>query len=223
MGAERADFFVLPVVALIGPKLLALREMLGGKGTPQESTYSNREESRALKGRNNHHSSHDAETVRDGGYFVPSISGLWHKMTGRSLVTYGIRPGPNPAFSPRFSRRAEGQEGPAARVRDELVVVGRCFQLHYFVVLDRSARYKQEYQTAISAKTMINGFIETFQPDYVVETRDGQIREYGVNFPQKRSTFFTELLARDEQDRCQIGVDLRSICHDMYVEQFQFV
>ncbi len=24
----------------------------------------------ALKGRNNHHSSHDAETVRDGGYFV---------------------------------------------------------------------------------------------------------------------------------------------------------
>jgi hypothetical protein len=39
------------------------------------------------------------------------------------------------------------------------------------------ARYKQEYQKTISAKRMINGFIEAFQPDYVVETQDGQIRE----------------------------------------------
>ncbi|MGD0799604.1 MAG: hypothetical protein ABR910_17965, partial [Acidobacteriaceae bacterium] len=84
-------------------------------------------------------------------------------------------------------------------------------------------RYKQEYQKTISAKRMINGFIEAFQPDYVVETQDGQIREYGVNFPEKRSTSFAELLARDEQNRCQIGIDLRSVCHDMYVEQFQFV
>jgi hypothetical protein len=84
-------------------------------------------------------------------------------------------------------------------------------------------RYKQDYQKQISAKAMINGFIEAFQPDYVVETRDGQINEYSVSFPEKRSTFFAELLARDEQNRCQIGVDLRSICHDMYEEQFQFV
>jgi hypothetical protein len=46
-------------------------------------------------------------------------------------------------------------------------------------------RYKQEYQKPISAKTMINGFVEAFQPDYVVETRDGQCTEYGVDFPQK--------------------------------------
>jgi len=85
------------------------------------------------------------------------------------------------------------------------------------------ARYKQQYQKAISAKTMINGFVEAFQPDYVVETRDGQVRDYGINFPEKRSTSFAELLARDEQGRCQIGIDLRSICHDMYAEQFQFV
>ena len=84
-------------------------------------------------------------------------------------------------------------------------------------------RYKQEYQKHISAKAMINGFIEAFQPDYVVETRDGQCAEYGVDFPQKRTTSFAELLGRDDQDRCQIGVDLRSVCHDMYEEQFQFV
>lgn len=70
---------------------------------------------------------------------------------------------------------------------------------------------------------MINGLIEAFQPDYVVETRDGQIKEYGVNFPEMRSISFAELLARDEQNRCQIGIDLRSICHDMYQERFQFV
>jgi hypothetical protein len=55
-------------------------------------------------------------------------------------------------------------------------------------------RYKQEYQKQIAAKAMINGFIEAFQPDYMVETRAGQIREYGVNFPEKRSTSFDELL-----------------------------
>jgi hypothetical protein len=81
----------------------------------------------------------------------------------------------------------------------------------------------RDYCNKLSAKTMINGLIEAFQPDYVVETRDGQIKEYGVNFPEMRSISFAELLARDEQNRCQIGIDLRSICHDMYQERFQFV
>ncbi|WP_433966804.1 hypothetical protein [Tunturiibacter gelidiferens] len=96
---------------------------------------------------------------------------------------------------------------------------------NYIIPLFKSVptRYKQKYQKQIAAKAMINGFIEAFQPDYVVETRAGQIRGYGVNFPEKRSTSFDELLARDEQNRCQVGVDLRSICHAMYVEQFQFV
>ncbi len=85
------------------------------------------------------------------------------------------------------------------------------------------ARYKQEYQKPISAKTMINGFVEAFQPDYVVATCDGQIKEYGVDFPQNRSISFGDLLARDELNRCQIGVDLRSICRDLYIERFQFV
>lgn len=85
------------------------------------------------------------------------------------------------------------------------------------------ARYKQEYQRPISAKTMINGFVEAFQPDFVVETREGQCKKFGVDFPEKRTTSFAELLSRDDQNRCQIGVDLRSVCHDMYEERFQFV
>jgi hypothetical protein len=84
-------------------------------------------------------------------------------------------------------------------------------------------RYKQEYQKPISAKAMISGFIEAFQPDYVVEARPNQCKKYGLDFPERRSAIFAELLARDEQNRCQIGVDLRSVCHDMYVDQFQFV
>src|SRR5271170_6375940 len=69
-------------------------------------------------------------------------------------------------------------------------------------------RYKQEYQKPISAKTMLNGFVEAFQPDYVVESRDGQCKEYGIDFPKKRTTSFTELMSRDELGRCKIGVDL---------------
>jgi len=56
------------------------------------------------------------------------------------------------------------------------------------------ARYKQEYQKPVSAKAMINGFVEAFQPDYIVEAREGQSKEYGIDFPEKRTTSFTELL-----------------------------
>ena len=84
-------------------------------------------------------------------------------------------------------------------------------------------RYKQQYQKPISAKAMINGFVEAFQPDFVVETQPGQCKKYGVEFPEKRTTSFAELLSRDDQGRCQIGVDLRSVCSDLYDEQFRFV
>jgi hypothetical protein len=67
-------------------------------------------------------------------------------------------------------------------------------------------RYRQEYQKSISAKTMLNGFVEAFQPDYIVESRDGHCREYGIDFPEKRTTSFTELMSRDELGRCKIGV-----------------
>jgi hypothetical protein len=85
------------------------------------------------------------------------------------------------------------------------------------------SRYKQEYQKPISAKTMLNGFVEAFQPDYVVETHAGQCKKYGLDFPEKRITSFTELLSRDDHGRSQIGVDLRSVCESMYIEQFRFV
>jgi len=84
-------------------------------------------------------------------------------------------------------------------------------------------RYKQGYQKSISAKVMLNGFVEAFQPDYIVETRAGQCKQYGLNFPENRITSFAELISRDEQGRCNIGVDLRSVCEDMYREQFRFV
>lgn len=84
-------------------------------------------------------------------------------------------------------------------------------------------RYRQQYQRPIAAKAMINGFVEAFQPDFVVETQPGQCKKYGVEFPEKRTTSLTELLSRDDQGRCQIGVDLRSVCNDLYDEQFRFV
>jgi hypothetical protein len=96
---------------------------------------------------------------------------------------------------------------------------------NYIVPLFKTvpARYKQEYQKPISAKRMINGLVEAFQPDFLVETRDGQCQNFGVDFLEKRTTSFPELISRDKQGRSQIGVDLRSVCHDMYEERFQFL
>src|SRR6516165_5061940 len=56
------------------------------------------------------------------------------------------------------------------------------------------ARYKQQYQKPISAKRMINGFVEAFQPDYVVEIHGGECKKYGIEFPEKRTTSPAELL-----------------------------
>jgi hypothetical protein len=84
------------------------------------------------------------------------------------------------------------------------------------------ARYRDRYQKAISPKAMLHGFIEAFQPDLIVETKLGQAAAHGIDFPEKRTALIDELLERDEQNRCKLGVDLRSVCDDMYDETFRF-
>ena len=84
-------------------------------------------------------------------------------------------------------------------------------------------RYKQEYQKPTLATAMLQGFVEAFQPDFVVETKIDQIKSYGIDFPSKRTTSFDELLGRDDGGRCNVGVDLRSVCNDLYRETFKFV
>ncbi len=84
-------------------------------------------------------------------------------------------------------------------------------------------RYREKYFKTIPARAMLKGLVEAFQPDYLVELRPGAAAGYGIAFPDKRILAIGDLNARDERGRCKIGVDLRSICDDLYRTSFRFV
>jgi hypothetical protein len=84
-------------------------------------------------------------------------------------------------------------------------------------------RYRERYFKTIPAKEMLKGLVEAFQPDYLVELREGAAGSYGIAFPEKRILAIDELTTADEQGRCKIGVDLRSVCEDLYKTTFRFV
>jgi hypothetical protein len=84
-------------------------------------------------------------------------------------------------------------------------------------------RYREKYFKTIPAKGMLKGLVEAFQPDYLVELKPGAAASYGITFPEKRILAVGDLSARDEQKRCKIGIDLRSICDDLYRTAFRFV
>jgi hypothetical protein len=84
-------------------------------------------------------------------------------------------------------------------------------------------RYRWHHKEKISAKTMLEGLVEAFQPDFLVETMPGQEASYGIGFPAGRIRPIDDFSKRDERDRCKIGIDLRSVCEDLYSETFRFV
>src|SRR5208282_4275156 len=84
-------------------------------------------------------------------------------------------------------------------------------------------RYREQYSKTVSAKTMLKGFVEAFQPDYLVELKPGVAASYGLSFPDGRILSMEDLSARDDRGRCKIGIDLRSVCDDLYRTQFRFV
>ena len=67
---------------------------------------------------------------------------------------------------------------------------------------------------------MLKGFVEAFQPDYLVELKSGAASAYGISFPDKRILTIEDLGSRDDQGRCKIGIDLRSVCDDLYRKSF---
>lgn len=85
------------------------------------------------------------------------------------------------------------------------------------------ARYREEYFKTIPAKEMLNGLAEAFQPDFLVETNAGDAVSYGIAFDPNRTIPIDDLTARDERGRCKLGVDLRSVCADLYEKSFRFV
>jgi hypothetical protein len=70
---------------------------------------------------------------------------------------------------------------------------------------------------------MLKGLVEAFQPDYLVELTRGAAATYGIVFPSERILAIDDLGARDDGGRCDIGIDLRSVCDDLYRKEFRFV
>src|SRR6266852_8781591 len=85
------------------------------------------------------------------------------------------------------------------------------------------SRYREKYLKAPPAKAILKGLVEAFQPDYLVEIKPGDAVSYGIAFPTERLLAIEDLTARDDQGRCKIGIDLRSVCDDLYRTSFRFV
>src|ERR1019366_9547288 len=71
-------------------------------------------------------------------------------------------------------------------------------------------RYSDRLFRTPSANEMVNGLIDAFQPDFIVETKQGLAAN--VRFPSSRVISVEHLATRDEHGRCSIGIDMRSIC-----------
>ena len=82
-------------------------------------------------------------------------------------------------------------------------------------------RYSDRPFKTPSANEMVNGLIDAFQPDFIVEMKQGIAAPF--RFPSSRVISMEQLTTRDEHGRCSIGIDMRSICTALYDETFRFV
>lgn len=82
-------------------------------------------------------------------------------------------------------------------------------------------RYKEPYRKKIKATALVQGLVEAFQPDIIVEMEPGSTAF--LNFPKSRTITFDHLLSRDDRGSCSYGVDLRTIIADLYETTFRFV
>jgi len=83
------------------------------------------------------------------------------------------------------------------------------------------ARYRERYGKNASAKTMVNGLVDAFQPDFLVETKHGAAA--GLVFDGNRIISMEQLTSRDDRGRCAFGIDVRSLCADLYRDTYRFV
>lgn len=78
-------------------------------------------------------------------------------------------------------------------------------------------QYVKRQQSAIS---VMKGMIEGIQPDFLVEMEAGMAA--GLGFPESRIITVQQLAGRDERNRAAYGVDMRSICQELWEKEFQF-
>jgi len=71
-----------------------------------------------------------------------------------------------------------------------------------------------------SVLSVMKGMIEGIQPDFLVEMEAGMAT--GLGFPTARVITVQQLTGRDEDNRAAYGVDMRSICQELWENEFQF-
>jgi len=83
-------------------------------------------------------------------------------------------------------------------------------------------RYRDRYlRKNISGRGFVDGLIEAFQPDFLVETTPGLAMH--VQFDRDRVLTFNEFNEVGELGQRKYGIDLRSVCRALYHEAFRFV
>lgn len=72
-----------------------------------------------------------------------------------------------------------------------------------------------------NAKQIINGYLDFFEPDFIVEAEKGLAE--GLGFDPERILKLTDLLVRDgERDREKYGFSVYDLYRDLYRKEFQF-
>src|SRR5262249_13855516 len=79
----------------------------------------------------------------------------------------------------------------------------------------------EPYRSKITALALVQGLVEAFQPDFIVEMKSGSTK--ALKFPPGRVITFEQLLSRDYRGRCAYGVDVRSVIAELYDQTFRFV
>lgn len=73
-----------------------------------------------------------------------------------------------------------------------------------------------------NAKQIINGYLDFFEPDFIVEAEKGLAD--GLDFAPERVLQLTDLLERDgERDREKYGLSVHDLYGNLYQKEFQFV
>jgi hypothetical protein len=82
-------------------------------------------------------------------------------------------------------------------------------------------RYRDRYLLGATTKQLMDGLVEAFEPDFLVEMQPGLASS--ITFPEKRIIGIDELFRRDEHGRGGFGLTMIDVCAALYEDTFRFV
>jgi hypothetical protein len=82
-------------------------------------------------------------------------------------------------------------------------------------------RYRVQHSEAPSAKELVNGLVDAFEPDFLVDV--GRGTKQGLVFPKDRIVALEDIFRRKENPESGYGITSLSIYAALYDRQFRFV